>query len=118
VEERESAALRTLLGGWPRQLSSIVADPELYRFARRHRGRVDPLPAVERLLAMTVLLGLGPDVISRARSLAPPELRALDAIHLASALSLGDDLGVFVAYDHRLLTAAQEAGVATASPGA
>ena len=43
-------------------------------------------------------------------------LRAIDAIHLASALILRDQLTTFVAYDKRLVAAAKEAGLPTASP--
>ena len=39
------------------------------------------------------------------------------SLHLASALLLREDLTAFVAYDARLAGAAQDAGLATASPG-
>jgi uncharacterized protein len=48
----------------------------------------------------------------------PFPVRSLDAIHLASAIDLGGALDVFVAYDKRLLAAAEQAGLPTASPGA
>lgn len=38
----------------------------------------------------------------------PPLLRTLDAIHLASALSVAAALSAFVAYDRRLLAAAED----------
>ena len=44
------------------------------------------------------------------------KLRALDAIHLATARSLGDDLATLIAYDHRLLDAARLAGLAVERP--
>ena len=59
---------------------------------------------------------MSPEVRSVARSIQPPTLRALDSIHLASALTMASDLGVFVAYDRRLLDAAADAGLAVASP--
>ncbi|MBK5250721.1 MAG: VapC toxin family PIN domain ribonuclease, partial [Actinomycetales bacterium] len=43
-------------------------------------------------------------------------LRSLDAVHLAAALSLGDDLEGIVTYDDRLAEAAQANGVPVASP--
>ncbi len=43
---------------------------------------------------------------------------SVDAIHLASACRLGDDLHAYVSYDPALLAAADDAGLATASPGA
>jgi uncharacterized protein len=36
----------------------------------------------------------------------PVELRTLDAIHLACALALGDDLAGVLTYDHRMADAA------------
>ncbi len=52
-----------------------------------------------------------------ASDIGDPLLRTVDALHLASAVLLGDDLAVFVAYDHRLTDAAQTAGLAVATPG-
>jgi predicted nucleic acid-binding protein len=45
-------------------------------------------------------------------------LRTLDAIHLATVLTLGDDLLHLVTYDERLAHAGVEAGVAVVAPGA
>ena len=45
----------------------------------------------------------------------PPRLRMLDAIHLATALYV--DADEVVAYDRRLLDAAEEQGLSTAAPG-
>jgi uncharacterized protein len=43
-------------------------------------------------------------------------LRSLDAIHLATALSLGDDVGAVFAYDTRLSEAAADAGLDVRAP--
>jgi predicted nucleic acid-binding protein len=43
-------------------------------------------------------------------------LRSLDAIHLASALSIRADLSTFIAYDHRLGGAASAAGLELLTP--
>lgn len=59
---------------------------------------------------------MGEAVLDSAEILGPPRLRSLDAIQLASAVSLGDDLGVFVAYDERLLAAAEDAGLSVLAP--
>ncbi|HVX22486.1 MAG TPA: type II toxin-antitoxin system VapC family toxin [Acidimicrobiales bacterium] len=55
------------------------------------------------------------DVAGLARRVAPPRLRALDAIHLATAIVL--DVDEVVAYDDRLLDACRHHGLTTASPG-
>jgi predicted nucleic acid-binding protein len=41
-------------------------------------------------------------LLDRAGDLGPAELRSSDAIHLARALSIGPELGLFVTYDGRL----------------
>jgi predicted nucleic acid-binding protein len=55
-------------------------------------------------------------VLEAAGTLLPPGLRSLDAIHLASARLLGRDLRSIVTYDHRLVDAARQVGLSTASP--
>jgi hypothetical protein len=55
-------------------------------------------------------------VLEEAALLGPVDLRSLDSIHLASALLLGDALGVAIAYDDRLLEAMRVAGIPTATP--
>lgn len=51
-----------------------------------------------------------------AGTLAPAEMRSLDAIHLATALGLGSDLARVITYDGRMADAAQTLGLAVASP--
>jgi uncharacterized protein len=62
------------------------------------------------------LLAIDSGIVAAAARLQPPALRSLDAIHLATALSLGDDLGVLIAYDARLLQAARQHGLPVAEP--
>ncbi len=49
-------------------------------------------------------------------ALALSELRNLDAIHLVRALSVSVDLTDFIAYDVRVCSAAQNAGLPVMSP--
>jgi predicted nucleic acid-binding protein len=114
VDERESEALREFLIEWPQRFSSVLLDVEAHRLAQR-TNRATTV-RTDRLLRSLSLVPVSPEVRSVARSLPPPTLRALDSIHLASALTMGSDLGVFVAYDHRLLDAAADAGLPVASP--
>ncbi|WP_331450677.1 type II toxin-antitoxin system VapC family toxin [Streptomyces prasinus] len=44
-------------------------------------------------------------------------LRTLDAIHVASAMSLRDDLTALVTYDRRMLETARAEGLAAHAPG-
>jgi predicted nucleic acid-binding protein len=56
-------------------------------------------------------------VIEAAMALAPGTfLRTLDAIHLATALLVGDDLRTVVTYDARMIEAAHALGPAVQSP--
>ncbi len=65
-----------------------------------------------------VLLPIDDEILHAARRLDPRTLRSLDAIHLATALSLRDDVDVLFTYDARLTEAAAGAGLRVLSPGA
>jgi predicted nucleic acid-binding protein len=54
--------------------------------------------------------------VQRAAALDPPELRTLDAIHLATAISLGRDLGAVCAYDARVGGAAAAKTIEVLAP--
>jgi predicted nucleic acid-binding protein len=55
-------------------------------------------------------------IFERAALLPPAKLRSLDAIHLASALALGDELRGFVTYDEVLAESATQSGLRVTSP--
>jgi hypothetical protein len=69
-----------------------------------------------RLVRRIGRVSLTSEVLDNAATLPPRRLGTADAIHLASALAIRRDLSAFVAYDKRLLDAAAEAGLPTASP--
>lgn len=50
-------------------------------------------------------------VLYEAASIEPTRLRSLDSIHLATALSIRDDIGAFLTYDDRLAEAGGEHGL-------
>ena len=62
------------------------------------------------------LLELDADIRRAAADLSDPGLRTLDAIHLATALSLGERCGAFFAYDDRLIAAARAHGLTVTVP--
>lgn len=116
VDETEGDDLRAFLAPIHRQATSIVGRVEVERtIARRAPAR---LAHVASLLDDLVFVGLEPDLAAAAATVGPPALRTLDAIHLASAAALGDDLEAFVTYDRRLAEAARALGMPVASPGA
>jgi predicted nucleic acid-binding protein len=117
-QEAESDALELWLSARVDvpKVSGELAKVEVVRACRR----LDPstVPAAQLLLAQLDLIPLAGAVIEQACNIGGPTLRSLDALHLASALTIGADLSAFVVYDHRLTTSALDAGLPTLRPGA
>ena len=113
-DEPESAALNAALEAWPRKSSSALLEVEGPRAARR----TNPLAydAARALLAGMELLEIEADIRRAAADLSDPGLRSLDAIHLATALSLGERCGAFFAYDDHLIAAARAHGLTVTGP--
>lgn len=114
-EERGSAALLTWMAERERMLaSSSLLHIELLRATRR--SRPDLLAQARALLDHVTLIDVGWEVCERAGLLDPDGMRSLDAIHLASALALAEDLEGLVTYDVRLQEAALAAGLTVVAP--
>ena len=106
VFEPESPALREFLKGHTARLSSGLAEVEVPRALRRAGyGAPEQRRAVE-LLARIALVDVDRAILRVAAAIAPSSLRSLDAIHLATAMSLGQDLAGIITYDQRLAEAA------------
>jgi uncharacterized protein len=100
-------------------VSSDLAVAEVPRAVRRRAAPGQPVTeTLERLIRSLALVPIGLHVLSMAGALPAANLGTLDAIHVASALTVADDIDVFVSYDHRQLEAASRMGLAVASPGA
>lgn len=82
-----------------------VGEPGLPERARYLLDGVDILPITDAVIAL-------------AESIGPANLRSLDAIHLAAASQVRDEMTSFVTYDHRLLDGCRDVGFPTQSPGA
>jgi hypothetical protein len=95
-------------------ISSEITKVEVARAARRLRP--DVAPAARALVRQLDLLRLTGALIDEAADFDGPLPRTLDAVHLASALSVGADLTAFVAYDDRLAEAAESVGTDTVQP--
>lgn len=114
--EAETASLQQ----WLRTQSEVtVATSELgrvevLRAARRVGG--EALTEAQAVIGDIDLVPLDQGVQDLACDIGEPLLRTLDAVHLASAVLLKDELTAFVAYDHRLASAAQAAGLPTTTP--
>ena len=111
ADVERDAATRTAL------LSSRLSATEVRRAARRQPSR-RVLQQVEEVMESFVLLDVTAAILKRAATIDPTELRTLDAIHLATALSLGFADLDFVTYDTRLAAAARSHGLRVVGPGA
>jgi predicted nucleic acid-binding protein len=115
VRERGSAALRAFLAGSEaRRVSSALLRTEAMR-AVRDLGP-DAMATVREGIRRVDLIGIDDRILDVAGSLPPGVLRTLDAIHLASALAVGDDLDAIVTYDDRMVAAARLVGLPTVTP--
>ena len=115
LPEQESAALRLELAKDRARCSSALVRVEVFRAVRRADASFETLERAAAVLERIALVPLDDRVLSAAAELDPPGLRSLDAIHLATALSLFG-LSALVAYDKRLLAAASAAGLRTIAP--
>lgn len=115
VEEMESAAVRSFLASRAgRHVSSTLLRTEALR-AVRHLGP-DALMIVRDGLRRVDLIAIDDRILDSAGTLEPRVLRTLDAIHLATAIAVGDDLEAIVTYDERMVEAARLVGLSTATP--
>ncbi|MGH9032463.1 MAG: type II toxin-antitoxin system VapC family toxin [Acidimicrobiia bacterium] len=113
IDERESDALDQFVTG--RELSSSALLRTEARRAVRHLGQETVEHAGAALAAVT-LLDITDEVLDRAGMLDPRILRTLDAIHVATALSISDNVAVVVTYDKRMQHASGAVGLRVASP--
>ncbi|MBA3850939.1 MAG: type II toxin-antitoxin system VapC family toxin [Chloroflexi bacterium] len=114
VPEAESEALRAWLAERPLRATSAIARTEVMR-AIRPEGS-DAIAAARAIFLAVDLVSVSDSILEAAAMLPPTTLRTLDAIHLATAVSIGEDLGAVVTYDHRMVEGATKLGLPTASP--
>jgi predicted nucleic acid-binding protein len=114
VREPESTALRRFLRRVPAHASSALAVTEVLRAVRRSDAAATPRARI--VLRQVVIIDLMRGVLIDAGLLDPPELRTLDAVHLAAARALGDDLVAVVTYDQRMAAAATRLGFPVQAP--
>lgn len=115
VSEPESMALREYLTGHVDRASSALARVEVFRALRRTRDSRTTLRRAARVLERIALVAVDAPILHDAAALEPSELRSLDAVHLATALSL-DGLDAVVTYDRRLGAAASAVGLEVVFP--
>ena len=114
-EEAETSSLADFLDAWPARASSSLASVEVLRTAQLVDNDAVTRHA-RHMLAHVHLVRPDDVLLAAATRLEPRSLRALDAIHLATALSLGAELAGVVVYDRRLAAAARQAGLTVWAP--
>jgi hypothetical protein len=116
TEESHSRAFAAFYDGhadaeW---VSSALLRIELTRAVTRAMPAL--LPDARDLLSAFSYIAIDDEVVEGAMNEPDRGLRSLDAIHLATARILGEDLSAIVSYDDRLLKAAADAGHGIESP--
>ncbi|ASU77913.1 PIN domain-containing protein [Actinopolyspora erythraea] len=97
-------------------VSSVLLEVEVSRAL--HRNAPESLDSVPAVLGRIATYEIDDLVRATAASYQDPNLRSLDAIHLATAAAIFQGrLSAFVAYDKRLLAAADALELPTACPG-
>lgn len=113
--EPESEAMTIAIAvEWQQMVASEILAVEAFRAAVRV-GAGAPAHAT-RLLRMVALLPFSAEVRAASCRVGRPELRSLDAIHLATALSVSDQIAAVVTYDDRLSSACADAGLRVLAP--
>ena len=114
VEEEASAAMRSWVSTDPELVTCDLLRTEALRATRRLTPAA--VSRAREVLATVAVGAVTSDCFERAGELDPGLLRSLDAIHLAWALALCDDLDGIVTYDERLANAARSYGVRVLAP--
>lgn len=115
VAETETAALRSWIAAEnPDLVCCDLARTELLRAVRR--AATDRAVQARAVLDSITLIALTTATFEAAARLDPTILRTPDAVHLAAALELGDDLTGVVTYDDRLAEAARAHGITVTAP--
>ena len=114
VTESESQELRSFLSQKSDLISSNIARLEVERFRSIYldshsinslEDRLSYISMTNSLVSLSIALGL------------PRITRALDAIHLASAFWMRDEIVGIITYDQKMCSAAAKLGLPTFSPG-
>ena len=119
LSEQQSLAMKDFMS-WAAQRGDACVTSQLGRIetARTLRRSLDDDTAARktgRALRRVDLYPIDSTVVAQAETVGASTLRALDAIHLATALVCGAD--AIVTYDERLRWAAFEAGLLVIQPG-
>ena len=116
VPEPDSPVLSRFLASRPHRVSAMLLRTEALRTAVRAMLSPQRMLLVRALLDSVSFIPADLTLSDEAGILRPLDLRSLDAIHLATARSLGTNLAALVTYDQRLAGAAAWYGIPVVSP--
>lgn len=116
VREDETSALEADLADRDGLVTSALAVVECRRALRR-AGPKRLLQHAEEVFESVYLVEVTRPILERAADLQPPLLRSLDAIHLATAMAVGEPGLELLTYDDRLAEATRDAGLRVLQPG-
>jgi predicted nucleic acid-binding protein len=114
LQEAELEVLLEELAEWDGYVSSALLGVEAIRACERYGPEY--AEDARSFIADVALLPLDDAVLDQAASIDPAGLRSLDALHLATALSIRGEIGAFFTYDERLAEAAIAHGLPVARP--
>ncbi len=115
IDEPETEALWAWMTDTRRRfLTSKLTEIETSRAVGRWAP--DQAEAARQTLIPVVVVDISDVICAAAERITPPKLRSLDAIHLVTALELGEDLDGIITYDHRLASAAAAHNVTVIAP--
>jgi predicted nucleic acid-binding protein len=110
----DSSALVKLVIAEPESAACALARLEVVRAVRPHGAAA--MTRARRLLRRLDLVRLDDELLDEAARLDAGVLHSLDAIHLAAAQALGDDLDAVITYDARMMAAADLVGLHVEAP--
>ena len=96
------------------QVASAIVEVEVVRAVRR--GAPELTALAQNVVSQIAVVEPTEAIRQRAALLEPATLRSLDALHLATALEIGDELNWLVTYDGRMSAAAGTLGLRVLAP--
>jgi uncharacterized protein len=96
------------------QVASAIVEVEVVRAVRRAAPELTA--RAQSVVSQIAVVEPTPGIRERAALLEPATLRSLDALHLATALEIGDELDGLITYDSRMSAGAGRLGLRVLAP--
>lgn len=94
--------------------TSELTHTELMRTVRRFAP--DRATASRKILGQVIALSATKSIFESAANIEPKSLKSLDAVHVTTALSLGDELEGVITYDQQMAGAVEGYGFPVIAP--